>query len=99
MRVCLDPPATHAPSAPAQSVSARVACIEAKESRGLNVPNARGSGAGGVMQYMPSTFARGAREMGHPEWNLWNPEQARAVAATTWRSAADLNGALEVERA
>ena len=77
----LDPPATHVPSAPAQSVSARVACIEAKESRGLNVPNARGSGAGGVMQYMPSTFARGAREMGHPEYSLWNPDQARAVAA------------------
>jgi Transglycosylase SLT domain len=77
----IDPPATHAVPAPVQAVSARVACIEAKESRGLNVPNARGSGAGGVMQYMPSTFARGAREMGHPEWNLWNPDQARAVAA------------------
>ena len=63
------------------AVSARVACIEAKESGGANVRNARGSGAGGVMQYMPSTFARGAAEMGHPEWSLWNPAQARAVAA------------------
>jgi hypothetical protein len=77
----LDPPATHAVSAPAQAVSARVACIEAKESRGLNVPNARGSGAGGVMQYMPATFSAHAREMGHPEYSLWNPDQARAVAA------------------
>jgi len=62
-------------------VAARVACIEAKESGGANIGNARGSGAGGVMQYMPSTFARGAAEMGHPEWSLWNPTQARAVAA------------------
>ena len=63
------------------SIWARVACIEAKESGGANVSNRRGSGAGGVMQYMPSTFARGAAEMGHPEWSLWNPAQARAVAA------------------
>jgi len=64
-----------------RGVDPRVACIEAKESGGANVRNARGSGAGGVMQYMPSTFARGAAEMGHPEWSLWNPAQARAVAA------------------
>jgi hypothetical protein len=63
------------------SVAARVRCIESKESGGANVWNSRGSGAGGVLQYMPATFARGAREMGHPEWSLWNPEQARAVAA------------------
>jgi hypothetical protein len=65
----------------AAALRARVACIEAKESGGANVWNRRGSGAGGVLQYMPGTFARGAREMGHPEWSLWNPEQARAVAA------------------
>lgn len=64
-----------------QAVLDQVACIEAKESGGANVWNRAGSGAGGVMQYMPQTFARGAREMGHPEWSLWNPEHARAVAA------------------
>jgi len=73
------PPVAASPALPA--VSARVACIEAKESGGANIGNARGSGAGGVLQYMPSTFARGAAEMGHPEWSLWNPVQARAVAA------------------
>jgi len=64
-----------------RGVDPRVACIEAKESGGANISNAHGSGAGGVLQYMPSTFARGAAEMGHPEWSLWNPAQARAVAA------------------
>lgn len=59
----------------------RVACIEARESGGANVANRRGSGAVGVMQYLPSTFAAHAREMGHPEWSPWNPAQARAVAA------------------
>ena len=63
------------------ALMARVACIESKESQGANVWNRRGSGAGGVLQYMPGTFARGAIEMGHPEWSLWNPDQARAVAA------------------
>jgi hypothetical protein len=63
------------------AVMARVKCIETKESDGANVWNSRGSGAGGVLQYMPSTFARGAREMGHPEWSLWTPWQARLVAA------------------
>ena len=88
----LDPPATHAqpsrppsaaasPPAPASGVSSRVACIEAKESQGRNIANTRASGAGGVMQYMPTTFAAHAAEMGHPEWSLWNPTQARAVAA------------------
>jgi hypothetical protein len=67
------------PAAPA--VSARVACIEGKESQGRNIANQRGSGAGGVMQYMDSTFAAHAAEMGHPEWSKWNPTQARAVAA------------------
>lgn len=66
---------------PAQVVSSRVACIERAESRGLNVPNARGSGAVGVLQFMPSTFAAHAAEMGHFDWSPWNPEQARAVAA------------------
>jgi hypothetical protein len=75
------PPVAVSPPAPASGVSARVACIERAESGGANVANRRGSGAGGVMQYMPSTFARGAAEMGHPEWSLWNPAQARAVAA------------------
>ena len=65
------PVVTISPAPPA--VSARVACIEAKESGGANISNARGSGAGGVLQYMPSTFARGAAELGHPEWSLWNP--------------------------
>lgn len=63
------------------SVMARVACIEAKESGGANVPNRQGSGAGGVMQYMESTFRAHAAELGHPEWSRWVPEQARLVAA------------------
>jgi hypothetical protein len=62
-------------------VDPRVACIEAKESGGANVWNRGGSGAGGVLQYFPSTFRRGALEMGHPEWSLWVPWQARLVAA------------------
>ena len=61
--------------------NSRVACIEAKESGGANIANRRGSGAVGVMQYMPSTFRAHAAEMGHPEWSPWNPAQARAVAA------------------
>jgi hypothetical protein len=64
-----------------QPVDPRVACIEAKESGGANVWNRGGSGAGGVLQYFPSTFRRGALEMGHPEWSLWVPWQARLVAA------------------
>jgi hypothetical protein len=63
------------------AVSARVECIIARESGGANVANARGSGAVGVAQYMPSTFAAHAAEMGHPEYSPWNPTQARAVAA------------------
>lgn len=70
---------TPAPLIPA-GVETRVRCIEARESGGANVWNRHGSGAGGVMQYMPTTFARSAREMGHPEWSLWNPAQAEAVA-------------------
>ena len=77
----LPPPVAASPTAPASGVSSRVTCIEGKESGGLNIPNARGSGAGGVLQYLPSTFAAHAAEMGHPEWSLWNPAQARAVAA------------------
>jgi len=69
-----------APPAPVVSNS-RVACIEAKESGGANVANRRGSGAVGVLQYMPSTFAAHAREMGHPEYSPWVPWQAREVAA------------------
>lgn len=67
--------------AAAPVVDWRVACIEAKESGGANVWNRTGSGAGGVLQYMPSTFARGAAEMGHSEYSLWVPWQARLVAA------------------
>jgi len=63
------------------AVMVRVACIERKESGGANVPNRQGSGAGGVLQYMESTFRRSAAEMGHPEWSRWVPEQARLVAA------------------
>lgn len=78
----LPPSASSSPAAPTSGAfSARVACIERAESGGANVANRRGSGAGGVMQYMPSTFAAHATEMGHPEWSLWNPAQARAVAA------------------
>jgi Transglycosylase SLT domain len=62
-------------------VDVRVACIEDKESGGANVANRHGSGAVGVMQYMPVTFYAHAAEMGHPEWSPWNPVQARAVAA------------------
>jgi len=60
---------------------AQVACIEQKESGGLNIANHQGSGAVGVMQYMPSTFAAHAREMGHYGWSPWVPWQAREVAA------------------
>jgi hypothetical protein len=78
----LPPPVVVSPAAPASGVlSARVECIVAKESGGANIANTRGSGAVGVAQYMPSTFAAHAREMGHPEWSPWNPDQARAVAA------------------
>jgi hypothetical protein len=70
---------------PAPTVSAslqlRVSCLEAAESGGANVWNRSGSGAGGVLQYFPATFARGAREIGHPEYSLWVPAQARLVAA------------------
>lgn len=69
------------PPSPPAALATRVACIEAKESGGANVWNARGSGAGGVLQYFPATFARGAREIGHPEYSLWVPWQARLVAA------------------
>ena len=72
--------ASPAPPVPAATGS-RVACLEARESGGANVANRRGSGAVGVLQYMPSTFAAHAREMGHPEYSPWNPAQARAVAA------------------
>jgi hypothetical protein len=76
----LPPPVPASPAIPA-AVSARVECIVAKESGGANVANRRGSGAVGVAQYMPSTFAAHAREMGHPEWSPWSPDQARMVAA------------------
>jgi hypothetical protein len=66
---------------PVVAYNARVECIISKESGGANVANSRGSGAVGVAQYMPSTFAAHAREMGHPDWSPWNPAQARAVAA------------------
>jgi hypothetical protein len=59
----------------------RLACIEAKESGGANVANRGGSGAVGVMQYMPGTFRAHAAEMGHFDWSPWTPWQARAVAA------------------
>jgi hypothetical protein len=70
-------PVTPAPVAP----PGRVQCLEQKESQGRNVPNSRGSGAVGVLQYMPSTFAAHAAEMGHPNWSPWNAAQAEAVAA------------------
>lgn len=63
------------------SVWARVACLEQKESGGANIANRRGSGAVGVLQYMPSTFAAHAAELHHPEWSPWVPDQARTVAA------------------
>lgn len=70
------------PAAPGSgAANARVECIIAKESGGANVANRRGSGAVGILQFMPSTFAAHAREMGHPEWSPWSPAQARAVAA------------------
>jgi hypothetical protein len=59
----------------------RVACIESKESQGNNVWNRSGSGAGGVMQYMETTFQSHAREMGHVDWSRWVPWQAELVAA------------------
>ena len=69
------------PPKPTVAYNARVACIEGKESGGANIANRRGSGAVGVLQYMPSTFYAHAAEMGHVDWSPWNPEQARAVAA------------------
>jgi len=66
---------------PPPRYAAQVACIESKESGGANVWNKNGSGAGGVLQYMESTFRRGALELGHPEWSRWTPWQARLVAA------------------
>jgi soluble lytic murein transglycosylase-like protein len=78
----LPPSASNSPAAPTSGVfSSRVECIIAKESGGANIANRRGSGAVGVAQYMPSTFAAHATEMGHPEWSPWSPDQARAVAA------------------
>jgi membrane-bound lytic murein transglycosylase B len=79
-------PVTEAsPPAPApaysDAVMARVACIEEKESRGLNIANLRGSGAVGVMQFMPQTFYAHAAELGHVDWSPWSPTQARVVAA------------------
>ena len=75
-------PASSKPSSSAPpGVLSRVACIEAKESGGANVANRGGSGASGVLQYMETTFARGAREIGHPEYSRWVPWQARIVAA------------------
>jgi|SRR5262252_4408518 len=76
----LENPPPAAASAP-PPYNARVACIEAKESGGANVANRRGSGAVGVLQYLPSTFFAHAAEMGHSNWSPWNPDQARAVAA------------------
>jgi len=79
------PGAPDAPPAAANRTSsplgARVACIEAKESGGANVANRRGSGAVGVLQFMPATFYAHALEMGHPDWSPWIPAEARAVAA------------------
>lgn len=70
-----------APARDGRAPGPRVACLEAAESRGLNIANQHGSGAVGVLQYMPSTFYAHAAEMGHPGWSPWNPDQARAVAA------------------
>jgi len=79
---CPKPAIAAPPVVAAAPVStARVECIIRAESGGANVANSRGSGAVGVAQYMPSTFAAHAREMGHPEYSPWNPAQARAVAA------------------
>jgi soluble lytic murein transglycosylase-like protein len=75
------PPVVAASPPVLPAVSARVECIIARESGGANVANSRGSGAVGVLQYMPTTFAAHAAEMGHPEYSPWNPTQARAVAA------------------
>jgi hypothetical protein len=63
------------------ALAARVACIESRESGGANVANRGGSGASGVLQYMPGTFRAHAAEMGHFDWSPWTPWQARAVAA------------------
>ena len=76
----LDPPPPPGPTF-SPGLMARVACIESKESQGANVWNRQGSGAGGVMQYLESTFRSHAAEMGHPEYSRWVPWQARLVAA------------------
>lgn len=67
--------------------NARVKCIEEEESHGENVwhghtpPPPGTDKPGGVLQYFGGTFARGAAELGHPEWSRWVPWQAEAVAA------------------
>src|SRR3954468_21598392 len=77
------------PQAPVvTAASPRVACIEAKESGGANIANRQGSGAGGALQYMESTFRAHAAEMAREtgdlsinSWSRWIPSQARALAA------------------
>src|SRR3954470_13171243 len=77
-----------APVVAAAAASPRVACIEAKESGGANIANRQGSGAGGTLQYMESTFRAHAAEMAREtgdlsinSWSRWIPSQARALAA------------------
>jgi hypothetical protein len=72
-----EPPVTFV----APVVNSRVYCIEMKESGGANVANRSGSGASGVMQYLPGTFYAHAAEMGHFDWSPWVPWQAESVAA------------------
>lgn len=77
-----DPPVvTDAPEDQPAVEDPRVSCIEMKESGGANVANQQGSGAVGVLQFLPTTFYAHAAEMGHFDWSPWEPWQARAVAA------------------
>lgn len=65
--------------APVVQISAQLDCIEAKESGHANVANSQGSGASGVLQYLPRTFSAHAALMGHFDWSPWVPWQARTV--------------------
>ena len=50
------------------------------ESRFLNVPNARGSGASGVFQFMPRTWAWSAPAAGWSGASVWDVEANVATA-------------------
>lgn len=50
------------------------------ESRFLNVPNRQGSGASGVFQFMPRTWAWASHQAGWGGFSVWSVEANVAVA-------------------